>query len=124
MAYRKVLTWPDPNLKIVAKPVHDFSSIGGILKDMYDTLNVKMGAGLAATQVGIDKRIVLIKCSSFGAEPPVCWDYDKSIWVLINPEISSSSEDFQVWEEACLSVPGMSGEVRRHQDVNVIFCDV
>ena len=123
MAYRKVLTWPNPGLKAVAEPVQDFSSIQGILQDMYDTLNVKMGAGLAATQIGLGKRIVIIKCSSFGAEPPTTWDYDKNIWVLINPEISVSSEDYQVWEEACLSVPGASGLVRRHQDVKVDFLD-
>ena len=107
MALRKIRTLGDPVLKKVAKPVQE---INEKIKayDMLDTMYTANGVGLAAPQIGVLKRIVVIDVSPEGDKPIV----------LINPEIIAMSGT-QSGEEGCLSVPGKSGCVTRPNEVTV-----
>ena len=107
MAILKILTQEDPALSKVCHPVTKFDSrLWGLLEDMRDTLIDSNGVGLAAPQIGIIRRVVL-----------VINDQDE-IMELINPEILEQSGE-QEGFEGCLSVPGMSGVVVRPNYVKV-----
>ena len=98
MALRTIRTEGDPVLRKVSKPVKEVTpKIVTLVDDMLDTMYEAMGVGLAAPQVGILKRIVVIDIG----EGPI---------VLINPEILETSGE-QTGDEGCLSVPGMAGQV-------------
>lgn len=106
MAIREVRKKDDEVLYKVCKPVKDFDKrLWILLDDMYDTMKEKDGVGLAAPQVGILKRAVVIDVGEGKIE-------------LINPEIIKSSGS-QTGPEGCLSVPGVFGEVERPNEVTV-----
>ena len=110
MALRKIRTMGDDILTKVCKPVKENTpKIQILIDDMFDTMYEAYGVGLAAPQVGILKRIVVI-------------DTDDSPIVLINPEILEMSGE-QTGDEACLSVPGKSGQVTRPNYVKVKALD-
>ena len=112
MGLRKILTDKDPALHKVCKPVTVFDSkLHKLLEDMRDTLIDSQGVGLAAPQVGILKRIVVIDTT--GEDPHI----------LINPRIVESSGE-QTGQEGCLSVPGKSGVVTRPNYVKAVALDV
>ena len=111
MAIRVIRTEEDPVLRKISKPVKEVTpKIITLIDDMLDTMYEAMGVGLAAPQVGILKRIVVIDVG----EGPI---------VLINPEILMTSGE-QTGEEGCLSVPGMSGQVTRPNYVKVKALDM
>ena len=96
MALLNVLCYPDPRLHKVAKPVAQVDArIKKIVADMADTMYEAPGVGLAATQVDIHERIVVIDVS----------DDQNELMVFINPEIVWASEETKSWREGCLSVP-------------------
>lgn len=106
MAIREVRTKEDEVLYKVCKPVKDFDKrLWILLDDLYDTMKEKDGVGLAAPQVGILKRAVVIDVGEGKIE-------------LVNPEIIKSSGS-QTGNEGCLSVPGVFGEVERPNEVIV-----
>ena len=106
MAKRKVLKYGDERLRKVAKPVTEFDEdLCELLDDMRDTMYANDGMGLAATQVGVLRRVVII-------------DLGGSFFELINPEIIAS-EGEQEEEEGCLSVPNFSDLVKRPEKVTV-----
>lgn len=106
MAIRVIRTEEDPVLRKISKPVKEVTpKIITLIDDMLDTMYEAMGVGLAAPQVGILKRIVVIDIG----EGPI---------VLINPEILETSGE-QTGDEGCLSVPGMAGQVTRPNYVKV-----
>ena len=109
MALLPILRFPDPRLKKVAQPVAQIdASIRKLVADMAETMYEAPGIGLAATQVDVHKRVVVIDVSE-----------DKSgLLALINPEIISRSGE-QVCEEGCLSVPGIYDKVSRAEQVRV-----
>lgn len=110
MALLPILRYPDPRLHKVAKPVQVVDDrIRQIARDMADTMYAAPGVGLAATQVDIHERIVVIDVSEDGND----------LHVLINPEITWKSEELQVYEEGCLSVPGVYDEVERSARIRV-----
>lgn len=118
MAILKVLKAPDPQLKIVAKPVTIITDdIRKILDDMLETMYIEDGMGLAATQVGIHKRLVVIDINA-GAE-----NLDPAPQKLINPEILWVSEETSTCKEACLSVPEQRAEVTRPARIKVKYLD-
>ena len=120
MTKRTVLTWPDKRLRRAANDVRIFDdAMLSTLDDMYDTLCCEKGAGLAAPQIDILQRIVMINCNSFKSRSPVPWERDQNIWILVNPKIVSFSDEKIKWVEACLSVPEMQGEVIRHRQITV-----
>lgn len=110
MALLPILTYPDPRLHKKAKPVAVVDDrIRRIVSDMAETMYEAPGVGLAATQVDVHERIVVIDVSE-----------DKSdLLVLINPEITWKSDDSRVYEEGCLSVPGVYDEVERASQITV-----
>lgn len=104
MALLPILRYPDPRLHKVAKPVAVVDDrIRQLVKDMAETMYDAPGVGLAATQVDVHERVIVIDVSEDGNE----------LRVLINPEITWKSEELQVYEEGCLSVPGVYDEVKR-----------
>ena len=111
MAIRVIRTEEDPVLRKISRPVKEVTpKIVTLIDDMLDTMYEAMGVGLAAPQVGILKRIVVIDIG----EGPI---------VLINPEILETS-GAQTGDEGCLSVPGMAGQVTRPNYVKVKALDV
>ena len=110
MALLNVLCYPDPRLHQVAKPVAQVDArIKKIVADMAETMYEAPGVGLAATQVDIHERIVVIDVS----------DDQNDLMVFINPEIVWSSPEKKSWREGCLSVPEYYDEVERPAQVRV-----
>ena len=114
MALLPILTYPDPRLHTVAKPVQAVDArIRGLIKDMLETMYEANGIGLAATQVDVHERLIVIDTSEERNQP----------LVLINPEITWASEETQVGDEGCLSVPGIYDGVERASAVKVRALD-
>ena len=115
MALLNVLCYPDPRVHQVAKPVAQVDArIKKIVADMADTMYEAPGVGLAATQVDIHERIVIIDIS----------DDQNDLKVFINPEIIWSSPEKKSWREGCLSVPDFYDEVERPSQVRVKALDI
>jgi len=113
MANRSILTFPDLCLKKKSRPVTQFTEeLGNLVSDMMDTLEVQMGVGLAAPQIGVLDRVVIVKGESFGYHHPYPDELFSGTLVLINPVLELSAEK-DTWEESCLSVPGYVGKVKR-----------
>lgn len=110
MALLPILQYPDPRLHTVAKevPVVD-DRIRQLVDDMLETMYAAKGVGLAATQVDVHERVVVIDTSEDRNEPRV----------LINPQITWRSDDKIVWEEGCLSVATIYDKVERNARVRV-----
>jgi len=114
MALLPILSYPDPRLHKVAKPVAQVDArIQALVDDMLQTMYEAKGVGLAATQVDVHERVVVIDTSEERNEPRV----------LINPEITWRSDEMLVWEEGCLSVPTIYDKVERHARVKVRALD-
>ena len=112
MAKLDILTYPDPRLHKVAKPVEVVDDrIRQLVKDMAETMYEAPGIGLAATQVDVHERVIVIDISESRDE----------LMVFINPEVTWASENRKVWEEGCLSVPEVYDRVERPDRVNFFF---
>lgn len=110
MALLNILKFPDPRLHTVAKPVAVVDDrVRQLVDDMLETMYAAEGVGLAATQVDVHERIVVIDTSEGRNEPRV----------LINPELIATSDEIKEGEEGCLSVPATYDKVRRHARVTV-----
>jgi peptide deformylase len=108
------LRFPDPRLKKVAQPVADIDeSIRKLAADMAETMYEAPGIGLAATQVDVHKRVVVIDVS----------EEKNELRVFINP-VLSRCEGTQVGEEGCLSVPGIYDKVERAERVTITYLDL
>lgn len=115
MALLNVLSYPDPRLHKVAKPVATVDArVKKIVADMAETMYEAPGVGLAATQVDIHERIVVIDVS----------DDQNELMVFINPEIIWASTEKKTWREGCLSVPEFYDEVERPAQVKVRALDI
>lgn len=114
MALLPILCFPDPKLHTVAKPVQVVDArIKTLLADMLETMYDAQGIGLAATQVDVHERVIVIDVSEEHKQP----------LVLINPEIVWASPQKQVNEEGCLSVPGIYDGVERSSSIKVRALD-
>jgi peptide deformylase len=110
MAVLQILRYPDPRLHTVARPVQDFDeALRTLVADMAETMYAAPGVGLAATQVDVHLRVIVIDVS----------DTKDQLRVFVNPEIVGASQDRKVYEEGCLSVPGIYEEVERPDRVRV-----
>jgi peptide deformylase len=110
MAKLNILRYPDPKLHIVAKPVAVVDGrIQQLVDDMLETMYAADGVGLAATQVDVHERVIVIDTSEERNDPRV----------LINPELVSKSEEMSFSDEGCLSVPQIYDKVKRHAQVRV-----
>ncbi|HEY1096933.1 MAG TPA: peptide deformylase [Alphaproteobacteria bacterium] len=109
---------PDPVLRQIARPVDKITpSVLQLLDDMLETMYAEEGIGLAAPQVGVTQRLIVMDVSPRDAE-------QLTPYKMINPEIIASSEEMSSYEEGCLSIPQMSGEVVRPARVTVRYTDV
>lgn len=109
MATLNILEFPDPRLTTVAKPVEVFDDeLKAFIEDMTETMYSANGIGLAATQVNIHKRLLVMDISEEQDQPRV----------YINPEILTRSGE-QIHEEGCLSVPGIYANVKRAEDITI-----
>jgi peptide deformylase len=114
MAILPILCYPDPRLHTVAKPVAEVDArLRTLIQDMLATMYDANGIGLAATQVDVHQRVIVIDVSEERNEP----------MVLINPEITWASDEKQVGDEGCLSVPGIYDGVERSSAVRVRALD-
>ena len=114
MALLEILHYPDPRLRKVAKPVTTFdSALQKLAEDMLETMYAAPGIGLAATQVNVDKRMVVIDISS-EHDAPIC---------LVNPRILETRGEGEM-DEGCLSVPGTFETVSRAAWIRVAAVDV
>ncbi|MGA0572151.1 peptide deformylase [Variovorax sp. VNK109] len=114
MAKLSILRFPDPRLHTVARPVQAVDArIRTLIADMLETMYDANGIGLAATQVDVHERLIVIDVSEERDEP----------MVLINPEIVWASEEKRVGDEGCLSVPGIYDGVERSLAVRVNAMD-
>ena len=110
MAKLDILRYPDPRLHTVAKPVAAVDErIQTLVDDMIETMYEAEGVGLAATQVDVHERVIVIDTSEGRNEP----------LVLINPELIETSEERVLTDEGCLSVPEIFDKVSRHARVRV-----
>ena len=113
MALLKVLRFPDERLRTVAKPIEEFTpSLQTTIDDMFETMDAEKGVGLAATQVDIHQRLIVIDVSPERDDPIV----------LINPKIIAK-DGIQISEEGCLSVPECYAKVERAETVTVEALD-
>ena len=110
MAKLTILKYPDPRLHTVAKPVAQVDArIRQLADDMLETMYAADGVGLAATQVDVHERLIVIDTSEARDHP----------LVLINPELLERSEEMSFVDEGCLSVPAIYDRVKRHAKVRV-----
>jgi len=114
MAILDILEFPDPRLRTVAKPVTEVDDkIRQLIDDMFETMYEAPGIGLAATQVNVHLRVVVIDVSEDRSQP----------MVFINPEVSVLDEELHEYDEGCLSVPGFYETVVRPEHVRVSALD-
>ncbi|MES2822057.1 MAG: peptide deformylase [Pseudomonadota bacterium] len=114
MAILEILEFPDPRLRTVAKAVAVVDDkIRKLLSDMFETMYAAPGVGLAAPQVNVHQRIVVIDVSEDKTEP----------LVFINPEITVLDDQIQEYDEGCLSVPGFYETVVRPEHISVTALD-
>ena len=136
MAIKEILEVPDPRLKQVSTPVEAFDDdLKALVDDMFDTMYAANGIGLAAIQIGVAKRILVIDLQPDDpdAEPELC-HHDghehthqptkKEPRVFINPEILDPSDDLTTYNEGCLSVPDIYAEVDRPATIRARWQDL
>jgi peptide deformylase len=110
MAQLNILRYPDPRLHTVAKPVAAVDTrIRQLVDDMLESMYAADGVGLAATQVDVHERVIVIDTSDARDDPRV----------LVNPELVAKSEEMTFADEGCLSVPLVYDKVQRHAKVTV-----
>jgi peptide deformylase len=115
MALLNILHYPNPRLHIKAKPVVEVDDrIRRLVRDMAETMYAAPGVGLAATQIDVHERVVVIDVS----------EEANQLLVLINPEITWKSDERQTYEEGCLSVPGVYDEVERAMRIRFKALDI
>lgn len=116
MAIREVLTVPDPRLKEISKPVDGVDDeLRALMDDMVETMYAADGIGLAAIQVGVPKRVIVMDLSG-----P---DERSDVRYFVNPVLSDPSEDLRPYEEGCLSVPGYYEEIERPDRIRITYLD-
>ncbi len=115
MAIREIVTTPDPVLRRKAHKITTFDKdLQVLVDDMIETLRDAPGVGLAAPQVGISERLIVVEYGDDEDET-----VPKKLYVVINPEIIQASEEKVEGIEACLSIPKLMGEVERSEKITV-----
>jgi peptide deformylase len=116
MAIREILTAPDPRLRQVSQPVAGVDEgVRALMDDMLETMYEAEGIGLAAIQVNVPKRIIVMDLAKEGE--------DKAPMYFVNPEILDPSEETSLYQEGCLSVPDFYDDVERPARCRVRFLD-
>lgn len=118
MTLKSILIHPDPRLKSTAAPVTDFDKkLKRLADDMLETMYDAPGIGLAAPQVGVGQRLLVMDCVKEENTSP-------RPMVLINPSVTWVSEDLNTYEEGCLSIPDQYADVERPAEVEVSWTDL
>jgi peptide deformylase len=113
---RPILIHPDPRLKKLCEPIVEITAeVRQLASDMLETMYDAPGIGLAAPQVGVTKRVIVMDCIKDGPPEPIA---------MINPKIVWSSEDQTVYEEGCLSIPEIYNDITRPAEVTVRWTDL
>jgi len=116
MATREVLTIPNPILRNKAVEVHEFGEgLQKIINDMIDTMRDEPGVGLAAPQMNVAQRVVVVEFPEDEEDE----ESPKRLYVVVNPEITRASDEKEIGTEGCLSVPGLIGDVERHLEITI-----
>jgi peptide deformylase len=116
MMIRPILIHPDPRLKKRCEPVGEITDeVRKLASDMLETMYDAPGIGLAAPQVGVMKRVLVMDCIKDGPAEPM---------VLVNPVVEWASEDLTIYEEGCLSIPDQYADVKRPAEVRVRWTDL
>ena len=114
MSLLTILRYPDPRLHKIAKPVHIFDArLKQLVADMAETMYEAPGVGLAASQVNVHEQVIVIDTSETRSD----------LRVFINPEIVWASAEMQIYDEGCLSVPGIYDGVERHARIKARALD-
>ena len=118
MTVKKILTAPDPFLKQISKPVDEVTKeIQDLMDDMLDTMYDAPGIGLAAVQIGVPLRVIVMDIS---------WRNEEGIkepLYFVNPEITVKTKNLSTYEEGCLSVPDQYAEIDRPEECEINFLD-
>ena len=116
MALKKILTEPNPTLRKKSLPVDKVDEqLQNLMNDMLDTMYAAPGIGLAAIQVGVPKRVIVLDIAPK--------DKPKNPMFFINPEIVETSRDISTYVEGCLSVPGQFAEINRPEKCHIKYLD-
>ena len=137
MAIREILEVPDPRLKTVSAPVDTFdAALKTLVADMFETMYAANGIGLAAIQVGVPSRVLVIdlqpedpdaepeECTAHGGHSHTHQPLKKEPRVFVNPEILDPAEEHNVYQEGCLSVPEIYADVERPKTCRVRWQDL
>jgi peptide deformylase len=117
MTLRKIIYMPDPVLRRKAHKVTDFGKDFQVLvDDMIETMRQAPGVGLAAPQIAVSQRLIVVE---YGENEEEDEAVVKRLYVVANPEFLQKSEETELGSEACLSVPGLAGEVDRFFQITV-----
>lgn len=116
MAIRSILSYPNPKLREKAKPIENIDDeVRALARDMAETMYAAPGVGLAAIQIGIARRMIVVDIREENGP--------SQLKVIINPELLSVENEI-VWEEGCLSVPDVKEEVKRMGKVTVKYMNI
>ena len=121
MTLRQIVYLPEPILRKKAKPVTKFDKdLQTLIDDMIETMREAPGVGLAAPQIDLPMQLAVIEyAEGEDEEENEGKELKKKLFVLINPEITKTSEEKVLGVEGCLSIPGLIGEVERHEAIQV-----
>ena len=124
MTVLPIVTAPDPRLKIKSTPVKEVNAeIRKLMDDMLETMYASEGIGLAAVQVGVHKRILVMDMGSGSRRYEEAQEQESKPYFMVNPEIVEESEEQNTYEEGCLSFPGQYAEVVRPKTVKIKYLD-
>ncbi|TDA68139.1 MAG: peptide deformylase [Chloroflexi bacterium] len=116
MALREIVTVPNDVLRRKARKITEFDKeLQKTIDDMIETMREAPGVGLAAPQVGLSERLVVVEYEEDDEKE----DSPKKLYVVVNPEVISTSEETEMGIEGCLSIPGLVGEVERSLEIVV-----
>ena len=119
-----IVIYPDPRLKLISETVEHFDEdLHALLDDMYETMIAKNGVGLAAIQIGIRKRVLIINVPIENEEDEAVAQPKENTLEVINPIITYRSEESVKFQEGCLSVPGFYEDIERHAMVTIEYQD-
>jgi len=120
---REIVVYPDKRLKLISKPVTEFdTTLHTLLDDMYDTMRSRNGVGLAAIQIGVDVRALIINIPLEDEENEQHDQPKENTLEMINPVIVAE-DGHEKFQEGCLSIPGVYEDVERAKHVKVEYYD-